>query len=60
MVRIADEEGILIQDEFPIWFGGRAGALAEGTKSDELAKEYAEWMRERWNHPCVVDLGREQ
>ncbi len=23
-------------------------------KRDELAREYAEWMRERWNHPCVV------
>lgn len=23
-------------------------------KSDELAAEYAEWMREQWNHPCVV------
>jgi beta-galactosidase len=55
---IADETGILIQDEFPIWFGG---VNEKGTtlwpkelKSDELAVEYAEWMRERWNHPCVV------
>ena len=46
---IADEEGILIQDEFPIW--SRHG---KETKRDELAAEYAEWMRERWNHPCVV------
>ena len=21
---------------------------------DELAREYTEWMQERWNHPCVV------
>jgi hypothetical protein len=50
--RIADEEGILIEDEFPIWFGGKSWPTA--LKSDELASEYAEWMRERWNHPCVV------
>ncbi|MEI8291690.1 MAG: glycoside hydrolase family 2 TIM barrel-domain containing protein [Verrucomicrobiota bacterium] len=53
--RIADEEGVLIQDEFPIWFGGtKWSALSKELKTDELAKEYAEWMRERWNHPCVV------
>lgn len=46
--RIADEEGILIQDEFPIW------KLPGTVKTPELAKEYEEWMRERWNHPCVV------
>ena len=45
---IADEVGILIQDEFPIW------SLTKETKREELAAEYAEWMRERWNHPCVV------
>jgi beta-galactosidase len=45
---IADETGILIQDEFPIW------SHTKETKREELATEYAEWMRERWNHPCVV------
>jgi len=45
---IADEEGLLIQDEFPIW--GRPETL----RSAEIAKEYNEWMHERWNHPCVV------
>jgi beta-galactosidase/beta-glucuronidase len=38
---IADEVGILIQDEFPIW------SLTPETKREELAAEYAEWMRER-------------
>jgi hypothetical protein len=47
--RIADEEGFLIQDEFPIW--DMAGGPFQG---DELAQEYTEWMQERWNHPCVV------
>ena len=50
--RIADEEGILIQDEFPIWYG-RNKWPAE-LKSDDLVQEYTEWMQERWNHPCVV------
>jgi len=49
--RIADEEGMLIQDEFPIWYGNQWPAQL---KSDELTKEYTEWMHERWNHPCVV------
>ena len=49
--RIADEEGILIQDEFPIWYCmAKPGQVEE----DELVNEYREWMRERWNHPCVV------
>ena len=53
--RIADEEGILIQDEFPIWFGGPGwNKWPKELKSAELAREYAEWMRERWNHPSVV------
>ena len=49
--QIADEEGLMIQDEFPVWY---AGYWPRYLKSDELAKEYTEWMRERWNHPCVV------
>jgi beta-galactosidase len=52
---IADELGILIQDEFPIWHGGQGwGTWPKELKSAELALAYAEWMRERWNHPCVV------
>ena len=50
--RIADEEGFLIQDEFPIWFN--KGKWPEALKHDELVREFTEWMRERWNHPCVV------
>jgi beta-galactosidase len=50
---IADEEGFLIQDEFPIWFLGNEN-WPKDLKSDAIAAEYTEWMRERWNHPCVV------
>lgn len=49
--RIADEEGFLIQDEFPIW---DPVSKSELFKSDQLTTEYTEWLRERWNHPCVV------
>ncbi len=50
--RIADEEGILIQDEFPLWHGGKQWPAQ--LKAEELSQEYTEWMQERWNHPCVV------
>ena len=49
--RIADEEGILIQDEFPIW---QMDPKQGDFDSNELAQEYREWMQERWNHPSVV------
>ncbi len=48
---IADEEGFLIQDEFPIWLLDRA---PENPRAEKIIPEYTEWMRERWNHPCVV------
>lgn len=50
--RIADEEGLMIQDEFPIWFGGDAWPAE--LKADEIARQYTEWVQERWNHACVV------
>jgi len=48
---IADEQGMLIQDEFPIWLLSKA---SENPKTEKIIPEYTEWMRERWNHPCVV------
>jgi len=48
---IADEEGFLIQDEFPIWLLSEA---PEKPVAGKIIPEYTEWMRERWNHPCVV------
>jgi hypothetical protein len=53
---IADSLGFLIQDEYPIWTGGKGGfsRLLSGLNSRQLSAEYLEWMRERWNHPCVV------
>ncbi len=48
---IADEEGFLIQDEFPIW---TLSEDPEKVQAEKIIPEYTEWMRERWNHPCVV------
>lgn len=47
--QIADETGFLIMDEYPIW-----GMLGDAPKANVLVDEYTRWMRERWNHPCVV------
>lgn len=39
-----------------MWTGGPGGfkEYQEGLGANCLAGEYAEWMKERWNHPCVV------
>lgn len=48
---IADEEGILVQDEFPIWYMNN---WPKELRKEQLVQEYTEWMQERWNHPSVV------
>ncbi len=53
--KIADEEGFIIQNEFPIWYGGIGwNVWPKELKADELTKEFTEWVREDWNHPSVV------
>jgi hypothetical protein len=49
---IADSLGFLVQDEYPIWKGQRPKPT--GVTAANLAAEYRQWMRERWNHACVV------
>ena len=51
---IADRKGILIQDEYPIWYGGEAETFPSSFTASQLAREYRTWMQERWNHPSVV------
>ena len=52
---LADEEGVLIQDEFPIWLlSGPKSDCPEWPVAEKIIPEYQAWMRERWNHPCVV------
>jgi hypothetical protein len=48
---IADEEGFLIQDEFPIWL---LNEKPESPVAEKIIPEYTAWMRERWNHASVV------
>jgi hypothetical protein len=50
--RIADEEGIIIQDEFPIWTLSEDAMTSVGAK--RLADEYRDWMHEHWNHASVL------
>ena len=50
---VCDSLGILLQDEYPIWWF-RNPDLQPGMTSEHLAEEYRRWMRERWNHPSVV------
>lgn len=59
---IADEEGFLIQNEFPIWYGGKGwNVWPKELEAGELVREYTEWMQEQWNHPSIViwDAGNE-
>jgi len=48
---IADEEGVMVMDEYPFWYFNKC---PESITSDQIAIEYEEWMRERWNHPSVI------
>ena len=67
---IADEEGLMVFDEYPIWYAyqpdvGDVSRMAKDPRKKwgiwphkitaaRLAAEYAQWMQERWNHPSVV------
>jgi beta-galactosidase len=53
---IADSLGFLIQNEYPVWTGGREGfgRIYPGVIPERLANEYRIWMQEYWNHPCVA------
>ncbi len=48
---IADEEGMIIQDEYAIW---TFNLFRSGVKLDTLVAEYVDWMEERWNHASVL------
>lgn len=50
---IADEMGILIGDEFPLWYGTTLSKALE-VDAEDLESEFTEWMQEQWNHPSVV------
>ncbi len=49
---IADEEGLIIADEFQMWdFIDNAN---KPWSEDEMAVEFAEWIQESWNHPSIA------
>lgn len=54
-LEIADENGLLIQNEYFVWNGGNPDSpSAWHYDADEMIAEYKEWMRDNWNHPSVV------
>lgn len=50
---IADEAGLLLQLEFPIWDSG-GFPLRTLWKEDEVVEQVAHFVRDNWNHPSVV------
>jgi len=53
---IADEAGLLIQNEYFVWTGDNWHGTENQVHFDvaEMIREYSEWMRDNWNHPSVV------
>lgn len=48
---IADEAGLLIQNEFFIWNGR---SYFPPYSESELLAQYTDWMRDHWNHPSLA------
>jgi hypothetical protein len=55
-LEIADEAGLLIQNEYFVWTGHNWHGAANMVRFDaaQMISEYKEWMRDNWNHPSVV------
>lgn len=54
-LEIADESGLLIENEYMVWVGGAGNSLWQSPYDpDEMINEYKEWMRDNWNHPSVA------
>ena len=54
---IADEAGLLIQNEFPVWTGAPDwfhNNYKRSWNAEETIRQYGEWMRDNWNHPSVA------
>lgn len=53
---IADEAGLLIQNEYFVWTGNAWHGPENQVHfdSDQMIREYQEWMRDNWNHPSVA------
>ena len=55
-LEICDEVGLLIQNEFFVWTGGPGWYPGYSRSHDapEMIRQYADWMRDNWNHPSVA------
>ena len=53
---IADEAGLLIQNEYFVWTGHNWHGMGNQVtfNAEQMKREYAEWMRDNWNHPSVA------
>jgi hypothetical protein len=53
---ICDEVGLLIQNEFFVWTGGPGWfkGYSRQYDSEEMIRQYRDWMRDNWNHPSVA------
>jgi hypothetical protein len=50
---VADEAGLLLQYEFPIW-DDRKPLHMELWDKNEILTEFKEYVRDNWNHPSLV------
>ena len=55
-LEIADENGLLIQNEYFVWTGHPDwhSGYKDRYDTQEMITEYSEWMRDNWNHPSVA------
>lgn len=54
-LEIADENGLLIENEYAVWVGSPIYTEWRSSyDNQQMIGEYAEWMRDGWNHPSVV------
>lgn len=53
---LADEAGLLIQNEFFVWTGAPSWDAKYARQYDvpEMIRQYGDWMRDLWNHPSVA------
>jgi len=53
-LEIADEAGLLIQNEFFIWTGPRREKYTRSFDAPEMTRQFSDWLRDNWNHPSVA------
>lgn len=55
-LEIADESGLLVQNEYMVWVGAPSWGIKYQNVYDtqEMITEFREWMRDNWNHPSLA------